>query len=134
MAGHQASDAAIATAQPHEAQDIPQGPAITGGHVNAGRDGKAVEEDHPALDALPDSPGGLAPADILQDHNPVAPDHNARYTDSAARETAFLMHSILHTVMCCCPSVTLLQWQGCSSNGHVHAMQACRGHAPHPST
>ena len=100
MAGHQASDAAIATAQPHEAQDIPQGPAITGGHDNAGRDGKAVEEDHPALDALPDSPGGLAPADILQDHNPVAPDHNARYTDIAARETAFhAQHSAYRNVL-----------------------------------
>ena len=90
MAGHQASDAVIAAAQPHEAQDIPQGPAIIGGHDNAGLDARAVEEDHPALDALPDSPGGLAPADLLQDHNPLAPDLNARYTVSAALETAVL--------------------------------------------
>ena len=44
MAGHQASDAVIAAAQPHEAQDIPQGPAIIGGHDNAGLDARAVEE------------------------------------------------------------------------------------------
>ena len=94
MAGDQAPDAVTATAQPHAAEVIPQGPATTEGQGDAGTDGTAVKGQHPSLDALPDSPGGLAPADLLQEHNPLAPDHNARWTDSASMGISVLSCTI----------------------------------------